>query len=215
MIFTEEELRQAWRNGSGVLPEFPPGTRFTPAALDFLSALGRRPGQSGSQSGKQPGKQPSSSILATGDGITTLDGMAPGGELVLQPLPDGQRLIITTCDLDGILAARPATVVVNTGVTVTDAAREILGKAGIRVTAAPANPAANPATKPAVAPAATPIAAPAAAASPGAGADSAGGLSVDKQELLAAARAGVLQRLGNRADTAVVDAVLQKIVSAL
>jgi hypothetical protein len=101
--------------------------------------------------------------------------------------------------------------VVHAGVTVTDAAREILGKAGIRVTAAPANPAANPA----VTPAAAPIATPAAASSPRAGAGTTGGLSADKQELLAAARAGVLQRLGNGADPVLVDAVLQKIVSAL
>ena len=210
MIFTEEELRQAWRNGSGVLPEFQPGTRFTPAALDFLSALGRRPGQTGKPpEGLNPAQVSARGGTAADDAIAPPEGMAPGGELVLQPLPDGSRLIITTCDMDGILAARPATVVVNTGVTVTDAAREILGKAGIRVTAAPAHPAAMTVAKPA-APASL-----GAASSPGAGAGSASGLSADRQELLAAARAGVLQRLGDRADPAVVDAVLRKIVSAL
>jgi hypothetical protein len=143
--------------------------------------------------------------------------MAPGGGLVLQPLPDGTRLIITTCDLDGILAARPATVVVNTGVTVTDAAREILGKAGIRVTAAPADPAASPVAKPVAMPVAKPAvpATPGAASSPGAGAASAIGLSADRQELLAAARAGVLQRLGDRADPVLVEAVLLRVLGAL
>lgn len=182
MILTEEELRQAWRNGSGELPEFPAGTRFTPAALDFLSTLGRRPGQTGKQDGRLPGGLagcPTEGRMPTPVGT--------GGEQVLQPLPDGKRLVITSCDLDDILAARPATVMVNPGVTLTDAAREILGKAGIRIKSVQA-----------------------AASNPGAG-----GLSVDKQELLAAARAGVLKRLGDRADPVLVDAVLQKIVSAL
>ncbi|MDX9957894.1 MAG: hypothetical protein RBT68_05565 [Spirochaetia bacterium] len=201
MIFTEEELRQAWRNGSGELPEFPPGTRFTPAALDFLSALGRRPGQTD----KQAENPRSSPVTSTGP-VSTVAGTVSGGELVLQPLPDGTRLVITTCDLEDILAATPVRIVVFPGVTVTDAAREILGKAGIKVTAAPANPANPPGS-----------ANPAATSNQDTGARSgvAGGLSVDKQELLAAARAGVLQRLGERADPALVDAVLQKIITAL
>ena len=182
----------------------------SPAALDFLSALGRRPGQTGKQAGSLPGGLPGS-LTDSRTEVHTPASVGTTGELVLQPLPEGRRLVITGCDLDDILAARPATVVVDTGVTVTDTAREILGNAGIRVTAAPAKPAANPA----VTPAAAPIAKPAATSSPRAGAGSAGGLSADKQELLAAARAGVLQRLGDRADPALVDAVLQKIVSAL
>src|SRR5690349_3226512 len=40
MVITESELREAWRNGHGALPSYPPGTRFTPAALDFLKDNG-------------------------------------------------------------------------------------------------------------------------------------------------------------------------------
>jgi len=40
MIVTESELREKWRGGAGQLPEYPPGTRFTESALDFLAAHG-------------------------------------------------------------------------------------------------------------------------------------------------------------------------------
>ncbi|MCC7362309.1 MAG: hypothetical protein IT317_22705 [Anaerolineales bacterium] len=36
MVVTENELRELWRNGRHPLPAFPLGTRFTPAAQDFL-----------------------------------------------------------------------------------------------------------------------------------------------------------------------------------
>jgi ethanolamine utilization cobalamin adenosyltransferase len=36
MVITESELRELWQNGKSALPSFPPGTRFTPAAQDFL-----------------------------------------------------------------------------------------------------------------------------------------------------------------------------------
>jgi ethanolamine utilization cobalamin adenosyltransferase len=35
-IITEAELREMWQAGRGAIPTFPPGTRFTPAARDFL-----------------------------------------------------------------------------------------------------------------------------------------------------------------------------------
>jgi hypothetical protein len=36
MIITESELRELWRDGRQALPAFPPSTRFSPAAQDFL-----------------------------------------------------------------------------------------------------------------------------------------------------------------------------------
>ncbi len=39
-VITESELREMWRDGKNPLPAFPPGTSFTPAALDFLHAHG-------------------------------------------------------------------------------------------------------------------------------------------------------------------------------
>jgi len=36
MIITESELRELWRDGRHALPAFPPGTRFSPSAQDFL-----------------------------------------------------------------------------------------------------------------------------------------------------------------------------------
>ena len=38
MLITEAELRELWRDGKNALPPFPPGTRFSPAAQDFLKA---------------------------------------------------------------------------------------------------------------------------------------------------------------------------------
>jgi ethanolamine utilization cobalamin adenosyltransferase len=38
MVITESELRELWRNGTGALPAFPPGTRFSPSAQDFINA---------------------------------------------------------------------------------------------------------------------------------------------------------------------------------
>lgn len=40
MIVTESDLREQWRGGAGRLPEYPPGTRFTESAMDFLEAHG-------------------------------------------------------------------------------------------------------------------------------------------------------------------------------
>ena len=37
-IVTESELRELWQNGRGQLPPFPPGTRFSAAAQDFLKS---------------------------------------------------------------------------------------------------------------------------------------------------------------------------------
>jgi len=36
MVITESELRELWRDGKNTLPTFPPDTRFSPAAQDFL-----------------------------------------------------------------------------------------------------------------------------------------------------------------------------------
>ncbi|HPH98519.1 MAG TPA: hypothetical protein PKW33_21060 [Anaerolineaceae bacterium] len=35
-MITEAELRELWQNGRGIIPSFPPGTRFSPSARDFL-----------------------------------------------------------------------------------------------------------------------------------------------------------------------------------
>ena len=37
-FITESELREYWKNGQGKLPSFPPKTRFSAAALDFIKA---------------------------------------------------------------------------------------------------------------------------------------------------------------------------------
>jgi hypothetical protein len=43
MVITEAELRELWRDGRNPLPAFPLGTRFSPAAQDFLKDHGLTP----------------------------------------------------------------------------------------------------------------------------------------------------------------------------
>lgn len=116
MVITEEELRQAWQNGRGRIPAFPPGTRFTPAAADFLRAVSP------------------STASPSGDPAAPQAGAAPAAaqRRVLRA-PPGQRLIFTASDLDDLLAGGAGTLVVHPSVTVTHAALERLRKAGVRV----------------------------------------------------------------------------------
>ena len=112
MVITEEELRQAWQNGRGQIPSFPPGTRFTPAALDFLKA-------------REP------AVLAAAAPAPVRP--APAGERKLLQAPPGQRLVFTTADLAELLAGGVATLAVHPSVTITHAALERLRSAGVRV----------------------------------------------------------------------------------
>jgi hypothetical protein len=111
MVITEEELRQAWQNGRGQIPAYPPGTRFTPAAMDFL-------------------KVRQSALLQTCAATPTA---APSGPRRVLEAPKGQRLIFTAVDVPELLAGAGTTLVVHPTVTVTHAALELLRKAGVRV----------------------------------------------------------------------------------
>jgi len=113
MIVTEEELRQEWQNGRGRIPSYPPGTRFTPSAMDFLK--GREPGVV--QAGADPKACPASAE-------------ASRREL---KAPPGQRLVFTALDVPELLSGGGGTLVVHPSVTVTHAALEKLRNAGIRV----------------------------------------------------------------------------------
>jgi hypothetical protein len=111
MIITEEELRQAWRNGRGQIPAYPPGTRFTPAALDFLKL-------------REPGV-----IQACG----AKAGPTPGGERRELQAPPGQRLIFTAVEVAELLEGGARTLIVHPSATLTHAAQERLRQAGVRV----------------------------------------------------------------------------------
>jgi hypothetical protein len=111
MVITEEELRQAWQNGRGQIPAFPPGTRFTPAALDFLK-------------GKDP---------ALLQACAAAPPLPPSGPRRVLQAPKGQRLIFTAVDVPELLAGAGTTLVVHPSATVTHAALELLRKAGVRV----------------------------------------------------------------------------------
>ena len=112
MVITEEELRQAWQNGRGQIPAFPPGTRFTPAALDFLKA-------------REP------AVIAAA-APAPARAAAAGDRKVLQA-PPGQRLVFTTADLADLLGGGVTVLAVHPSVTITHAALERLRSAGIRV----------------------------------------------------------------------------------
>jgi hypothetical protein len=200
MIVTEAELREAWRNGRGALPDFPPGARFTPAARDFLASLDC----SGAQAAVAP---PAPAVPA-----------APmGGRLELRGAGKG-RLILTATDIDEILAARPEVIVVHPDVTLTDVARERLRSAGLRIlpyvegqaTSPPAPVApAGPTTAKAALPAAS--ATPITSRAEGAALRPEG----DPDALFDAAKKAVLAKLGDTADEALVDAVLRRVIAAL
>jgi hypothetical protein len=113
MVITEEELRQAWQNGRGAIPTFPPGTRFTPAAQDFLNARG-------------PG------VLQACAAVPAAPAQAPAQRRELRA-PAGRRLIFTAEDVAELLAGGGSILVVHPSVTVTHAALELLRKAGIRI----------------------------------------------------------------------------------
>ena len=136
MVITEEELRQAWQNGRGTIPAFPPGTRFTPAAQDFLKV-------------REPGLVQACAAKA---------GLPASGRRELQA-PPGQRLIFTAVDIEELLAGGDRTLIVHPSVTLTHAAQERLRQAGVRIipyvepSAGSAEP---PAPRPAPAPAAAP-----------------------------------------------------------
>ena len=130
MVITEEELRQAWQNGRGQIPSYPPGTRFTPAALDFL-------------------KNRAPALLQACAAPAAAPIQGEPGKRVLQA-PPGQRLIFTAVDLAELMAGAGTTLVVHPSVTVTHAALELLRKAGVRVIpyVEPAEPAPEPAAPP-------------------------------------------------------------------
>jgi hypothetical protein len=113
MIITEEELRQEWQNGRGRIPTYPPGTRFTPSALDFLKV--REPGAI------QASAPPRACLAAT-----------DSSRRELKAVP-GQRLVYTALDVPDLLSGGGGTLVVHPSVTITHAGLEKLRNAGVRV----------------------------------------------------------------------------------
>jgi hypothetical protein len=132
MVITEEELREAWRNGSGALPELPPDARLTPAAADFLASRGL----------KAVGPPLALQCAAPGPGPSP-GGAADSMELVAPP---GKRLILTAQDVEALLEGGRRRFLLHASVTITDAAKERLRAAGARIlpfVEAPAQPAAG------------------------------------------------------------------------
>lgn len=220
MVVTEEELREAWKNGAGALPSFPPGTRFTPSACDFLQAhapaagcAAVRPEAAGAESGA-------------------------AGERLLRS-PPGSRLVLTSRDVAGLVAeAREGAVLrVHPSATVTDAAKELLRKAGWRVLpyierAQPEQSGAKAALSDAVAqrgdppirggerpappstaalfhaaPAQSPLAAPRAPSAPQA--------ADERAELAGLVKRAVLARIPRPVDEALLDEVLRRVLAGL
>ncbi len=117
MIITEEELRQVWKNGNGQIPSFPPGTRFTPSAQDFLNSIGATPGTS---------KTANQNIGATAS-------PAKSDQEVILKASTGSRLIFTAQEVECYIQKGVSKIKIHSSVTLTDAAREFLRKAGIRL----------------------------------------------------------------------------------
>lgn len=112
MVITEEELREAWRNGKGRLPDLPADARLTPAAADFLSSRGLKPAVAGERS---------LAAVSSQEGVIELTS------------PPGERLILTSRDIGQFLEGGPVKLIVHPSVTLTDAAKEQLRASGARI----------------------------------------------------------------------------------
>ena len=237
MVITEEELREAWRNGQGQLPDLPPDARLTPAARDFLTARGLCPGHgtatcvgreacatsaAGAGYGAAgAGYGAQGDIAAVGAWLQGAAGAAAtGGRMELRG-EGGKRLIVTAEDVDGIVRGRPETVVVHPSATVTDAARERLRNAGIRVIPftekkpEPAEPISHNATAQPPSAADAALARERRAAAATSQCRTPAPLSPDKEELFRKAKPAIMARLSGLADEAVVDAVLRRVLASL
>lgn len=168
MLITEAELREYWQNGRGQIPAFPPGTRFTPSAQDFLKSQGLAQGA----------EQVSPALPAAAQ--------VSQPDLTLQS-PPGRRLIITAQEVDSFIPPGMQKVILHPSVTLTDAAREKLRAAGVRIVpyieSVPSPSPAQPA--------------------------------VGDDALFNQVKSAVLARLDAPVDEAVLDAVLRKVLASL
>lgn len=232
MVITEAELREAWRDGRGSLPEIPADARLTPAARDFLVARGICPGGDGAFSATYRDSADSAAGRVKGDALAGPRGFEPppssgsgaGSRLELRAEP-GKRLILTATDVDGLVSSPPECVVVHPEVTVTDLARERLRNAGVRIvpfmekrpeplepishneTAQPPSAADAALAREARAKAETSRGAPARAGDSGPeGRD---------EELYRKVKAAVMAKLAGQVDEALVDAVLRRVLASL
>jgi hypothetical protein len=177
MVITEAELREAWRNGAGTLPDLPPDARLTPAAADFLASRGLVPA----------GRRGPAALCSREGGIE-LDA------------PPGTRLILTSQEINELLQRDERRILVHASVTLTDAARERLRAAGVRIL-----PFVEPPAPPLTQPAALPAALPGQPAAPRA----------SKDELFERVRAAVLARVDVGPDKSVLDAVIRSVLGSL
>ena len=173
MLITEAELREYWQNGRGQIPAFPAGTRFTPSAQDFLKSLALVEGAS--RGGSAQTQAPATPLA--------------GAEMLLQS-PPGQRLIITAQEVPAHIPPGTQKIVLHPSVTLTDAAREQLRAAGVRIV---------PYVESAPPPPPLPPTAPAAA----------------DEALFKQVKAAVLARLDAPVDETVLDAVLKRVLAGL
>ena len=133
----------------------------------------------------------------------------------------GKRLIVTAEDVDGIVRGRLETVVVHPSATVTDAARERLRNAGIRVIPftekkpEPAEPISHNATAQPPSAADATLARERRAAAATSQCRTPAPLSPDQEELFRKAKPAIMARLSGLADEAVVDAVLRRVLASL
>lgn len=122
VIMTEAELRELWQNGRDELPPFPPGTRFSPAARDFLRDHGI--------------------TIQFSDDAAPL-AFNPQHPLEVQPpvskpLPKREReslskTILTEADIEDLLRQGTDTLVMDDQIVLTELARERALKGGLRL----------------------------------------------------------------------------------
>lgn len=115
-VITEAELREMWQNGKGNIPSFPTGTRFTPAAQDFLKAQRIEV--------RVETQQPALSAR--------LPEILPPGRIDLHA-PSGPKVIYTERDIEELARSGVTSLVMTPEMYLTDIAREKLAALGIRI----------------------------------------------------------------------------------
>ncbi len=115
-VITEAELREMWQNGKGSIPSFLPGTRFTPAAQDFLNA--QRIELRVDVPQPAPPARPPEAL--------------PPGRIDLHA-PSGPKVIYTERDVEELARVGVTSLVATPEMYLTDIAREKLAALGIRI----------------------------------------------------------------------------------
>jgi hypothetical protein len=130
VVITEAELRELWQNGKGEIPTFPPGTRFSPSARDFMRDHRLQPAFSPAAQvfhSQRPLSSPSTFVTPTGSAAR----FEPSP---LRPEPPlKSRTIYTERDIDDLVSQGASQLVLDDTVVLTELAQERALRLGLKL----------------------------------------------------------------------------------